>query len=166
MAHYKYGVINARGFQGKMLPIAASQYFRHNGLNLVYLDSNGRVTTALTATATLFGIAKAPAGRGSGTSDDYFLSSSTAGKDEILVYPFVMNPGMLMLLPADATVTAAMRGNSCDIIAVNDGTATTVDVGTSSTKVLIIMGLGTDYAKDAAATDVVVVANPAKIQAD
>jgi len=166
MAHIKYGIVNRDGFQGQVLSVAASQYFRHNGINLVYLDSNGRVTLALTATATLYGFAEAPAGRGAGASGDYWLSSATAGADEIVVYPFSLNPNMQLLLPADATVTAAMRGNSCDIIAVNDGTATTVDVGTSSTKVLIIVGLGTDFKKDAVATDVVVMINPAKIQAD
>ncbi len=166
MAHVKYGVLYRAGQRTVELPVAASQYFRHNGINLVYLDSNGRVTLALTATATLYGIAQVPKGRGAGTSDDYWLSSATAGADKISVYPFSMNPNLVMLLPSDATVTAAMRGNSCDIIAVNNGTATQVDVGTSSTKVLIITGLGTDYKQDAIATDVVVTVNPAKIQAD
>lgn len=166
MAHVKYGVLYKHGLKSVELPVAASQYFRHDGINLVYLDSNGRVTLALTATATLYGIAQVPKGRGAGTSDDYWLSSSTAGVDKITVYPFSMNPSLVMLLPADETVTASMRGNSCDIISVNNGTATYVDVGTSTTKVLIIQGLGTDYKKDAVATDVVVTVNSVKIQAD
>lgn len=166
MAHIKYGVLDGHKYRSVTLPVAASQFFRHDGINLVYLDSNGRVTLALTATATLFGIAQVPTGMGAGTSADYWKSSATAGADSIAVYPFALNPNLAMLLPSDATVTAAMRGNSCDIIAVNDGTATQVDVGTSSTKVLIILGLGTDYKQNAAITDVVVTVNPAKIQAD
>jgi len=162
----KYKPIFENGLVSKNMPVAASQYFYHEGINLVYLDSNGRVTLALTATATLYGWAKAPAGKGAGSSDAYWLSSSTAGADKIPVYPFSMNPQMKLLLPADATVTEAMRGNSCDIIAVNDGTATQVDVGTSSTKVLIIDDLGTNYSVNAAATDVIVGVNLAKIQAD
>ena len=163
MANMKYGPLET-GYKTIELPVAASQYFYHNGVNAVYLDSNGRVTLALTATATLFGVALPPAGRGAGASDDYWLSSSTAGKDKIAVIPVSENAQFLM--PADATVTAAMRGNACDLIAVNDGTATTVDVGTSSTDVFLIEGLGTDYKADAAATDVVVRINPAKVQAD
>lgn len=166
MAHIKYGVLDRKKYRSIELPVAASQYFRHDGINLVYLDSNGRVTLALTATATLFGIAKVPTGTGAGTSANYWLSSATAGADKIAVYPFALNPDMPMLLPADATVTEAMRGNSCDIIAVNDGTATQVDVGTSSTKVLNILGRGIDYKFNAAASDVVVTVNIAKIQAD
>ena len=163
MASMKYGPLET-GYKTIELPVAASQYFYHNGVNAVYLDGSGHVTLALTATATLFGIALPPAGRGAGTSDNYWLSSSTAGKDKIAVIPVSENAQFLC--PADDTVTAAMRGNACDLIAVNNGTATTVDVGTSSTDVFLIEGLGTDYKADAAATDVVVRINPAKVQAD
>ena len=163
MASLKYGCLKA-AVKSIELPVAASQYFYHNGVNAVYLDGSGHVTLALTATATLFGVAIVPKGRGAGTSDNYWLSSSTAGKDKIPVIPVSENAQFLM--PADDTVTAAMRGNACDLIAVNNGTATTVDVGTSSTDVFLIEGLGTDYKADAAATDVVVRINPAKVQAD
>ena len=57
-----------------------------------------------------------------------------------------------------------MRGNACDLIAVNDGTATTVDVGTSSTDVFIIDDIGT--VAGGAVTDVVFHINPLKYQAD
>lgn len=162
----KYGALFEKNLTSLELPVAASQFFYHAGINLVYLDSNGRVTLALTATATLYGLAIPPAGRGTGASDLYWKSSATAGADKITVYPFALNLGMVMLLPADDTVTAAMKGNACDIIAVNDGTATTVDVGTSSTDVLLIHGLATDYNVNAAITDVLVSVNPAKLQAD
>lgn len=163
MASIKYGCLHPHP-ETIELPVAASQYFYHNGVNAVYLDSNGLVTLALTATSTIYGIAVVPKGRGAGSSDNYWLSSATAGKDKIPVIP--ATAGLSFLLPADDTVTAAMRGNACDLIAVNDGTATTVDVGTSSTDVFIIQDLGTNVKADASATDVVVKINPAKVQAD
>lgn len=163
MAHTKYGPLKA-GVKTIELPVAASQYFRHDGVNAVYIDSSGHVTLALTATTTLFGIAIVPKGRGAGTSDNYWLSSSTAAQDKIPVVPISENAQFLC--KADDTVTIAMVGNACDLIAVNDGTATTVDVGTSSKDVFLIEGRGVDYKADAAATDVVIRINPAKVQAD
>jgi len=163
MSHMKYGVLtpNAKSIE---LPVAASQFFRHDGVNAVYLDGSGHVTLALTATATLFGVAIVPGGQGAGASDNYWKSSATAGKDKIPVIPVSENAQFLV--PSDDTVTQAMAGNACDLIAVNDGTATTVNVGTSSTDVFLIEGRGVDYKYDAAATDVVVRLNPAKVQAD
>jgi hypothetical protein len=152
-------------------PVAASQYFYHNGVNLVYLDGSGNVTLALTATATIYGWAIVPSGRGAGSSDDYWLSSSTAGKDKILVVVAQSNPDAKFLMPAgatakgDTTVTAAYNGNAVDIVAVNDGTATWADIDTGSTDVLIVKGIGTEV-DGGAATDVIVSINPAKIQAD
>lgn len=159
----KYGVLNGM-HSSEMLPVAADQFFYRNGVNAVYLDASGHVTLALTATATLYGIVPSiPSGRGNQTvSDNYWKSSSTAGKDELPVIPVSENAKFL--LPADATVTEAMRGNACDLISVNDGTATTVDVGTSSTDVFIIKDLGSNHG--GSATDVVVQLNPAKQQAD
>jgi len=160
MAHLKYGCKTPNA-AGKEYPVAASQYFRHDGVNAVYLDSSGHVTLALTNTATLKGIAIVPKGRGAGASDDYWLSSSTAGKDKVFV---ITDPNAKFLAPADDTVTAAMAGNACDLVSVNDGTATQVDVGTSSTDVFIIDGVGTDAG--GSATDVLFHINPSKYQAD
>ncbi len=164
MASLKYGCIESGGVQTVEYPVAASQYFYHNGVNAVYLDSSGNVTLALTATATLLGVAVVPTGRGAGTSDNYWKSSATAGADKIAVIPAVSHARFLC--PADDTVTASMKGNTCDLISVNDGTATQVDVGTSSTKVFIIEDLATNLKSTASATDVIVRINPAKIQAD
>lgn len=162
MASLKYGHLSGQ-IEVKTLPVAASQYFYHDGVNAVYLDSSGHITTALTATATLYGIAIPPKGRGAGASDLYWLSSATAGANEIAV---IVKPSanVKFLFPADDTVTAAMRGNACDLIAVNDGTATQVDVGTSTTDVFVIDDLGTKYG--GSATDVVVHLNQSKLQAD
>lgn len=163
MASLKYGCLHPAP-QTVMMPVAASQFFNHNGVNAVYLDGSGHVTLALTATATLFGIAVVPTGMGAGSSNDYWKSSSTAGKDKIPVIP--ISGQYEFIFPADDTVTAAMAGNACDLIAVNDGTATTVDVGTSATDVFLIQGRGIDRVSYAAATDVIVKLNPAKVQAD
>jgi len=164
MASLKYGCIESGGVKTVELPVAASQYFYHNGVNAVYLDSSGNVTLALTATATIYGIAIPPAGQGAGTSDLYWKSSATAGADKIAVIP--AKERTRFCFPADDTVTASMRGNTCDLISVNDGTATQVDVGTSSTKVFIIEDLATNLKSTASATDVIVIINPAKMQAD
>jgi len=163
MASLKYGCLHPAP-KTKEYPVAASQYFFHNGVNAVFLDG-GVIKQALTATATLLGFAVVPKGRGAGTSDNYWLSSATAGADKIAVIDAL--DGYEFLLPADDTVTAAMRGAACDMIAVNDGTATLVDVGTSARDVFIITELGTiRKGSDAVATDVVVKFNPAKRQAD
>ncbi len=161
MASLKYGCITPR-VDTKEYPVAASQYFRHDGVNAVRIVA-GHVTLALTADTDLKGIVIVPAGRGAGTSDDYWLSSATAGSDKVQVI-LATDPSANYMLPADATVTEAMKDDACDLISVNDGTATQVDVGTSSTDVFLIQDLGANYG--GGATDVVVKINPLKIQAD
>lgn len=159
----RYGCLNPNP-KTVEYPVAASQYFRHDGPNFVYLDGNGRVTLALAATATLFGYAIIPKGRGAGSSDNYWLSSATAGADKIPVIPATENERFLCL--ADDTPTASQAGDACDLDAVNDGTAYYVDIGTSTTDVLIIQKVGTDVKADAGTNDVVVIINPATVQTD
>jgi hypothetical protein len=163
MASIKYGCLHPDP-ETKIYPVASGQFFYHNGVNAVYLDGSGNVTLAITSTATLLGIAIVPKGRGSGTSDNYWKSSGTAGEDKIPVIPGIK--GYSFLFPADDTATAGQRGDACDLISVNDGTATTVDIGTSSTDVFIIQDLATNIKNGAAATDIVVRLNLAKLQAD
>ena len=163
MASLKYGCLHPAP-KTKEYPVAASQHFYHNGINVVFLDGSGNLELAVTATATVLGFAIVPKGRGTSPSDDYWESSTTAAEDKIQVIDAL--DGYEFLLPADDTVTAAMRGNACDLIAVNDGTATTVDVGTSTTDIFHIVDLGTNVKSDAVATDVVVKFNKAKRQAD
>lgn len=160
MASLKYGLLKPLGCPTVEVGVAASQFFYHNGVNAVYLDNSGHATLALTATGTIFGIAIVPNGMGAGTSADYWKSSATAGADKIHVITTLENA--TFLLPADDTVTVAMIGEDCDMIAVNDGSATTVDVGTSSTNVFLIQDLGINFG--GSTTDVVVKINPAKVQ--
>jgi hypothetical protein len=146
------------------LPVAASQYFNNTGASWVYLDSSGNVTLALSATATLYGWAIVPTGQGAGTSNSYWKSSATAGADTIQVIP--VNTALRFLVPnAGTAVAQSDLGNTCDMVAVNDGTVQSANVGTSSTKVFIVDGLGTDVAGGTTG-DVIVKVNPAKIQAD
>ena len=148
--------------RSKMYPVAASQYFARSGGAFVYLDANGRVTLALTATATIFGYAVAGAGAGAGTDANVWLSSATAGADKVPVIRITNE--LEFLVPSDGTPTIAMAGNACDLIAVNDGTIQTADIGTSTTDVLLIQDIGTKAG--GSVTDVIVKVNPAKIQAD
>ena len=163
MAHTRYGCLHPDP-ETVEYPVAASQYFRHDGPNFVYLDGSGHVTLALAATATLFGYAVIPKGRGAGTSDNYWLSSATAGADKVAVIPATGNYSFLCL--ADDTPTAAQAGDACDLDAVNDGTAYYANIGTSTTNVLIIQGRGVDFKADAGTNDVVVKINPTLIQQD
>lgn len=163
MASLLYGCLDPSP-KTKEYPVAASQYFYHEGFNAVYLDSSGNVTGALTATATLLGVAVVPKGRGAGSSDDYWLSSATAAADRIPV--ILAKDGYEFLAPGIITCTAAMTGGAWDIVAVNDGTATYVDLDTSSTDVVICTDLGVNRKAGAPATSAVVIINPAKIQAD
>jgi len=157
----KYGCITGVP-RSKMLPVAASQFINRVSGAFVFLDGSGNVTTAITATTTLYGYVGCPAGQGAGTSDAYWKSSATAGADKLPVVRFTSDIEFLM--PADDTVTAAMRGKACDLLSVNDGTSQQVDVGTSTTDLFLIQGIGTDAG--GLTTDVVVKFNMAKIQAN
>jgi hypothetical protein len=161
MASLKYGCLTLN-VPTVEVSVAASQYFYHNGVNLVYLDSSGYATLALTATGTVYGVAIVPAGRGAGASDNYWLSSATAGADKLHVIP--VSAGAKFMFPADTTVTEAMKGNACDLVAVNDGSATYVNTSASSTDIFLIQDLGLNH--NGSTTDVIVTINPAKVQAD
>ena len=140
-------------------PVATGVYFRHDQPNMVYLDASGNLALVVTATTYAKGVAVVPKGRGSGTSDDYYLS--VAGDR----FPVIdVDSGYDFLWLADATPTAAQAGDACDLLGDDDGTAFYVDIGTSSTDMLIIQGRGVDYKADAGANDVVVKMNPAKRQ--
>lgn len=162
MASLKYGCITPNP-KGRTYPVAASQFFPHASGGFVYLDSSGHITMALTATTTLFGYCEAPAGRGAGTSDSHWKSSATAAADKLFV---ITDESAEFVVPADDTVTAAMAGNACDLLGVNDGTVQQADVGTSTTDVLRVQGVATDFGSGFAATDAVVKINPAKRQSD
>ena len=156
----KYGCITGVP-RSVMLPVAASQYINRSTGAFVHLDTSGHVTTALTANTYLYGYVGCPAGHGAGTSDNYWLSSATAGADKIPVIR--VSDDVEFLMPADDTVTQAYVGRTADLVSVNDGTVQNIDIGTTSTDLFLIQAIGT--AAGGTTTDIVVKINPAKVQA-
>jgi len=154
----------AGGVQGYTLPVAASQMFHPDGGHFVYLDANGRVTLALTATQYLFGWACTPRSFAAGSTNEsngYWTSSSTAGADKVYV---ITDLTAVFCIPVDSSATLAQArvGEACDLIGVNDGTQQVANPGTSTQDVLLIQGMfhdgDTDY--------VLVKLNPNEIQRD
>ena len=135
-------------------PVAASQKFFHEGGAFCYLDGSGHVVRAVTATTTLYGWVLVPQGRGAGTSDAYWQSSATAGKDKVMV---VVDEDARFLVPLDDDITIANVGNALDVAlpATNDGTVQQLDVGTTTNDVARIVGLGTSL-KGGAVSDAIV----------
>lgn len=155
----------------KQYPVAASQMIQFIGGSLVYADTSGHMTLALSATATLFGWAVAPTTAQYGSTDStngYWTSSSTAGLSKILVYPFAANGDLVFkmhtILASTSTglCVAARVGELADIVGVNDGTRQYAVPGTNTTDVLQFLGLCEDGDTDAAYFCV----NKAKVQAD
>jgi len=157
MASRKYGPLNGMN-RFREMPVAASQYFCHEGVNFFDIDSSGHVTLLETADGSIAGWADCPGGRGNttNTSDLYWLSSATAGASKVQCV--LLEEGASFLLRADATPTQAQVGDCCDITAANSATASYVNIGTSSTDVLIIEDLGSNHGGPAAS--VVVRMNP------
>lgn len=163
-----FGPMNAAHLFSEMYPVAASQIFNFLGGWLVYANSSGHMTLALTATAKLFGYGIAPKSATFGSTANtagYWTSSATAGADKILVFPFCFNPGMVFVMPTTASgglCVQARVGECCDIVGVNDGTVQYATPGTISTKVLLFGGLLPNADTNAARFAI----NPAMIQAD
>ena len=147
-------------------PMNASDVFAHAGATFVILGSDGFITPALSGTTKLFGWAIVPKGTGAGTDVDDWKASSTDGKDKLPVV--LASDGYTFVAPADASVTAGQAGDGCDLLnaSATDSTASLVDIGATSTKVFIIQGLALGKVPGAAATDVLIKVDPAKLQAD
>ena len=132
------------------MPVAASQIFHPQGGAIVYLDSSGHVTLALTATDKIWGWAFVPRSYEVGStnaSNGYWTSSSTAAADKVMVAPFAMNIGMLFKMPTTSAGGLAVRarsGETCDIVGVNNGTVQYATPGTTSTDVLLFITLDPD----------------------
>lgn len=144
-------------------PVAATQYFYHEGINFVDIDGSGHAAKVETADNEIYGFAIVPKGRGVGEDDAHWQSSATAGKDEIQIV--VANRNTHFLLLGDATPAITDNELTCDLIAANDSNdvAEYVDIGTVSTEVLQIVDYnGAKYG--GAANSVVVRVNPAAYQ--
>lgn len=152
------------GRTGVWKPIAASQMFHPNGGSLVYLDTNGRVTLALSATGSLYGWAETPHSLKPGSTDasnGYWTSSSTAGSDSCFVISD-LTAVFEMPCTSGTTYVDARDGELCDIVGVNDGTKQTASPGTNSTDVLIVFGGPLSGATDS----IMVKLNDAEMQKD
>ena len=139
----RYGHVGG-GKWGRRHPVAATQYFHPRGSHFVYFDSNGRVTLALTSTATLGGWACVPTTFEPGSTADangYWTSSATAGADKIFVIQDITAIYHCPTTAAGGLSVQARIGELSDIVGVNDGTAQYVTPGTNTTDVLINMGL-------------------------
>lgn len=161
---WKTNLSDLKGFD---IPVAASQYFNPRGGSVIYLDSSGHVTLALTATTTVFGWAMVPHSFLYGTTDHangYKISSSTAGADTLFVYPFACNPGMILKMPCTTSgAVIARRGELVDMVAVNDGTAQYVNTAASSTDIFHFISIVPDTSDTSSC---LVTVNNAKYQAD
>ncbi len=160
-----YGPISPN-VRTKEYPVNASDVWHHEGANFCILGSDGFVTPAVSGSSTIFGWAYIPKGTGAGTAVASWKASATDGADKVAVVRAQENEEYIV--PADDTVTVGQAGDNCDLLnaSATDSTVSLVDIGTSSTAVFIIQGLATDVKADAAGTDVLVIINPAKIQAD
>lgn len=161
MPSIKYGCITP-AVESVEMPVAASQKFKHDSANFVVLDNDGNVRLALTADGTLYGYAIIPKGRGAGSDEGIWESSSTAGKDKILI---VKDPDARYLVPASGAVTQANAGNAYDLIGVNNGTAQVINLAAGNNDVVVIEKPGTSIARGGV-NDAVVRINYSKFQGD
>lgn len=130
-------------------PVAASLKVHPFGGFWCYLDSNGRVSLSLDATANIFGWAKFPRAFRSGSTDEtngYWTSHGTL-YDRVWVWT---NPNTKFWMPVSsgtqANVTDARLGELMDITGVNsaDGSKQEANVGTNSTDVLVVSDVNLD----------------------
>jgi len=156
MASLLYGV-KTLNVPTVTLPVAASKTFYHQGHAFVTVDANGHVCPATAGDATLFGYAIVPSGMGSGTSAATWVSSATSAVDKIQVVK--ANSNAQFLVPTTAAVAITQIGNACDIAG-----ASLVDGGTSTTDVLVIDDVGTNWG--GTTSSALVKINPVKGQAD
>lgn len=142
----KYGY---EGFGSRLLvgpvPVGASEAFKNSGGKFVWFDTSRRIEVA-----------------GSGNNPDSgafilgwaecgeFTASSTEGKTKLMVD---VSTNSVYRIPADAAVTAAMRGKSCDLVTASD--IQKADVGEANEKYLLIRDI------DIANQEVLVSINPA-----
>ncbi len=161
----KYGRVTNLG-RPMRLPFAASQPFHARGAAFVTVDSSGYVTAGVAADTALFGWWECPgwspgATEVSSTTGGYvFTTSSVAGTDYAGVVPAV--PGEQYRCPTDAALAETYFGAAADIV-VQTGNIMQVDVGTTTTDILLVLGKGEFI--DAGLSEAIVTINPAKIQA-
>lgn len=165
MSEVRYGPVIGN-YNTVMLPVTASQKFHPNGGAFVFLDSNGRVSIALSASQALFGWALVPRSLTTATelSNGYWTSSSTEGGSKVPVIVAAMNLGVTFRAPCGTGLAVAARcGEVCDLLlASNSGAVQYVDTSLSTHDVVAIVGLP----KDGDTNSILVTFNPNEIQRD
>lgn len=155
-------------YWAKEMPVAASQMFLPRSAHFIYLDSSGHVTFGATSTDKLYGWALVPQSFQIGStaaSNGYWTSSATAGADKVSVIPFACNLHIVYRVPttpAGGLAVAARCGETCDIVGTNDGTIQYATPGTTSTDVLLVVGIP----EDGDTNQIYVCANEGEIQKD
>lgn len=110
-------------------PMAASQTFEARSGKYVYLDSNNDMALLTSGIAHVFGWC----------DTGPVTTSSTAGYDWLPIDVSVLSA---YWIPADATVTEAMRGDTCDVVV--SGDTQQADVGSSSDDIFLILDVDPD----------------------
>jgi len=104
------------------VPVGASEVFSNNSGRFCKFDNSRRLEVAGSGDGNLFGWV-----------DDVVTASSTEGATKVYVD---VNPMSLFWIPADDTVTAAMRGLTCDLVVASN--IQRADVGESNEDVIWI----------------------------
>jgi hypothetical protein len=156
------GPIIESNLVGVTLPVAASQKFHPNGASFVFLNTSGHITLNITATQYVFGWACPPRSLdGTDLVNGYWTSSSVAGTDKLLVYPAVLNLGVIFRVPCTAAAAVAARVGECaDLVGVNDGTIQYVTPGTHTQDILLVVGIP----EDEDTSSILVTFNPRELQ--
>lgn len=167
MSEVRYGPVIG-SYNTIMFPVTDAQMFHPNGAAFVFLDANGKVSIAITATASLFGWALVPRSlKGTDLTNGFWtsLSSGTTGVSYVPVIVAAMNPKVAYRVPTTAAgglAVAARLGECSDLVGVNDGTVQYATPGTISTAVLLNVALP----EDGDTNSIIVTFNPNTIQRD
>lgn len=167
MSEVRYGPVIGN-YNTVMLPVADAMKFHPNGGAFVYLDANGKVSIALTATEFLFGWALVPRSLATATdiSNGYWtsLTAASTGVSKVPVIVAAMNPGVTFRVPCGAGLAVAAEiGEAGDIILTsNNGTVQSVGTATSDHDVVLMVALP----EDGDTNSILVTFNPNEIQRD
>ena len=152
---------------GVTRPVAASQKFNPNGAKFVYLDADGYITVAATNQGTLYGWACSPTSlEGTDASNGYWTSHATKGTDKLLVYPAVLNLGVLFRVPlyVAAGGVDARCGEGCNVNTLTGTTyMQTVDVSNGVTPLTLLV---IDLPADGDVNSILVCFSPLLIQTE
>lgn len=165
MSEVRYGPVIG-SYNTIMFPVTDAQMFHPNGAAFVFLDANGKVSIAITATTSLFGWALVPRSlKGTDQSNGFWtsLTAASTGVSYVPVIVAAMNPKVAYRVPCTAASAVLARLGECsDLVGVNDGTVQYATPGTTDTDVLLNVALP----EDGDTNSIIVTFNPNTIQRD